>query len=107
MKKKTKRKYINLKPNLNKVVGSILFAPLAFGLSKIIHILIFCRHISCLAGTVIPISGIPECTHYRLFSCCISNPCISTLAQKLKMLWVIIIFAILIYIIWSLIQKKK
>ncbi len=97
---------IDLKPNLIKVTGSILFAPISSFVFLIIYGSLRCFTAICAADFQIPRK---ICTSNKLFLCC--SGCIRNSTQKLGMLLLFIvisfIFLILVYVIYSLISKEK
>ncbi len=91
-------KYINLKPNLKKVIGSILLAIVSLILFRIFYDLVFCRSIVGCITTMM-------CDYPGLFSCC--HSCVSPFIFFLQIFLGLILPLLIIYIIWSLLQKKK
>ncbi|MCK9595885.1 hypothetical protein M0R19_01730 [Candidatus Pacearchaeota archaeon] len=96
----------NLRPNIIKVIASILFAPLASFISLINYGIFHCLHAICPASIMRPL---PKCKGSEIFLCC--HTCIPNSIQKLEMilLWisVSIIFFILFYVSYSFIKRRK
>ena len=97
---------IDLKPNIIKIIGSILFAPIASILFLMYYQTLRCLNAICPAGVMFPR---PKCKGNEIFLCC--HTCIPNSTQRLGLILLMIeismIFLVLIYVLYSFIQKKK
>lgn len=90
---------MNFKPTKWKVIVSIILAIiLTFGIPALFHL--WCN----LKGGIC-LQMVNRCDYYSAYHCC--SKCVSLAGMILEIFLSFIIPLIIVYVIWSLIEKKK
>lgn len=89
---------MNLKPDIKKIIISIIFTPLLAILLKFFLWMIFCTRGGCAAV-------IKLCYYYDIFSCC--SKCISQSTYILQKITFLLVPFLIIYWTYSYFQNKK